>query len=182
MNGFEGQSKENVSYPENLTPQDIALVYRQCEIQHATSVEQLEGFANAYSKAKELAQTREKLDQLTPEQIEGLILELGALTEKRNQKGFRIVPVTFANGSRAIEADKIPRAIQTFAQGFKSFLENPTEDERLNTVLLYKQFEEIHPFEDGNGRVGDLLWKILESKKTKQWPEKLPPDVFGENK
>lgn len=179
MKEFINQPEQNILYPENLNSQDMSLIHKQCEIQNATSPEQIKGFAKAYAKIKKLAQDHEKLDKLTAEQIEELITELGILVEKRNQKGWRIVSATFIDGSRALEAEKIPRAIQTFSQGYSTFLENPTEDERLNTTLLYKQFEEIHPFEDGNGRVGDLLWKLSEARKTGQWPLKLPPDVFG---
>ncbi|MDX1535796.1 MAG: Fic family protein, partial [Candidatus Spechtbacterales bacterium] len=45
---------------------------------------------------------------------------------------------------------------------------------------IYKEFELIHPFEDGNGRVGDLLWKVSIARKSGEWPEELPPDLFNE--
>lgn len=154
MPKFENQPE--ITFPTNLTPRDITLVKQQCEIQGATTPEQIQGFANAYSMTKKLAEDTKRLNELTPEQVEELILQLGKLTEKRNEKGFRRVAVTFDGGGTALEHSKIPRAIQSFCHGFVSFLEDPTEDERLNTTLLYTEFENIHPFEDGNGRGGDL--------------------------
>lgn len=173
---------QQIIFPKDLTDKDIELINKQCQIQDAMSKEQLEGFSQAYLTAKNTALDTEKLISLSPDDVENLILELGQLIEKRNEKGYRQVPVTFANGSKALDADKIPQAIQSFCQGFVVFIEDPAEDERLNTSMLYKNFEETHPFEDGNGRVGDLLWKMLEPRKRGQWPEKLPPNVFGEKR
>ena len=56
------------------------------------------------------------------------------------------------------------------------------ELDALTPEEVYVEFEKIHPFEDGNGRVGDLLWKIAMARTTGKWPEELPPDVFGEQK
>ena len=172
--GFE------IIFPSDLAPIDIELIGKQCKIQNATSKEQIEGFAKAYSKAKQLALDKQRLENLTQEQVKNFILELGVLTEKRNEKGFRQVPVTFKNGQKALDAEKISQAIEGFCQGVATFLKDAREDERLNIALLYTDFEKIHPFEDGNGRVGDLLWKILKTKKEGEWPKELPPDVFSE--
>lgn len=180
MRNTENKFAPEIVFPNDLNPKDVGLILEQCEIQGATSKEQVEGFANAYLRAKKLALDNQQLNNLTPSEVENLILELGALVEKQNKKGFRQTPASFKDGRLALDANKIPQAIKSFCQGFLAFLENPTEDERLNTVLLYTEFEKIHPFEDGNGRVGDLLWKMLETKKSRQWPQTLPPDVFNE--
>ncbi len=182
MENFKQKIESEYIFPDNLSETDIFLVKKQCEIQSATSKEQIEGFAIAYSGAKKLAANEDKLNQLNSEDVEALILEWAVLIEKRNEKGYRKVPVTFQNGSKALDAEKIPQAIKGFCQGFESFLKDPTEDERLNTALLYTEFEKIHPLEDGNGRLGDILWKILETKKNGNWPEELPPNIFNEKR
>lgn len=168
-----GDKERNVEihYPDGLTQTDIGLIKKQCELQHATSKEQLEGFARAYKKAKDLASNPEQLSSLSAEQLENLILELAELTETRNQKGYRRVPVTFASGGSALNPDVIPRAIESFCAAYAEKLMDP--------VKAYTEFERIHPFEDGNGRVGDLLWKLAIARETGTWPEELPPDVFG---
>jgi Fic family protein len=180
MKNYESYFEKQIIFPQELTEKDKELILQQCENQQATSKEQIEGFANAYLKAKRLALAGEQLKNLTPQQIENLILELGEIIEERNKKGFRQVPVTFKSGKRALEPEKILQAIKGFCLGFEDFLKNPVEDERVNINGLYKEFEEIHPFEDGNGRVGHLLWAILKTRKENKWPEELPPKIFSE--
>jgi Fic family protein len=175
-----GSMYEHLKFPEELSAKDIELIITQCEHQQATEDAEILGFTQAYLMAKGLAANQKKLERLTPEKVNDLIIKLGELTETRNKKGFRRVPVTFASGNRALDADKIPQAIESFCHGYTALLEDPAEDERLNATLLYTEFEKIHPFEDGNGRVGDLLWKILRTRIDGDWPETLPPNVFNE--
>ncbi len=169
MNSFESPS--SIVFPEELTPTDIQLVERQCELQHATSPEQRLGFAKAYAAAKQLAQNEAKLEALNAELLHELILEWAALIESRNQKGFRRVVVRFANGTTALAPELVGRAMQQYVELYagKNFM--PEE--------AYREFELIHPLEDGNGRLGDLLWKIAVTRETGAWPESLPPDIFG---
>jgi len=124
------------------------------------------------------------MDQRTYiKKLEDFIKFLGLKIEKEhNKNGFREVPARFDATTFAPDPKLIEQAIKRFCEGFIAFIENPIEDERLSTDILYEEFEKTHPFFDGNGRVGDLLWKILETVKSEKWPKELPPNIFDEER
>ncbi len=159
-------------FPSGLTSADILLIQKQCELQSATSKEQVEGFAKAYNEAKNLVAKPEIFNLLQGKDIEHIVLRFGTLVEKRNSKGYRSTPVTFSNGTMALNPDVIERAMQNFSEAYA--------ENRMDSIEAYTEFEKIHPFEDGNGRIGDLLFKMDVARKTGLWPEQLPPDVFGQ--
>lgn len=159
--------------PVLITDADFALVLHQCELQGATTKEEIANFLNAYTHAKKFAFKRD-LSRLSTRDVLGLVLELGRKTcPDKNQKGFRIVPVNFENLTQAVDTHLLERVVENWAEIYASNL--------VESVEIYKEFENIHPFEDGNGRVGHLLWAIDVMRKIGQWPLRLPPDVFGEN-
>lgn len=166
--------KYTAEFPKGLEEIDKDLIVLQCEYQQATNREQIEGFAKAYKYTKDLAFSEDFFENLNAEKIEKLILDLGKMVEARNEKGFRKVPVTFKDGARALDSQKIERAMENFSGAYA--------ENRLEPQEAFLEFEKIHPFEDGNGRLGDLLWKMAIKRKTGEWPKTLPPDVFEKEK
>lgn len=84
-----------------------------------------------------------------------LVLELGFHVEPQENKfGFRQTPVTI--NEQPIPWETIPRNIETLMdnQGYWFGGEVACES-------FYQAFQRIHPFIDGNGRVGAILYNML---------------------
>lgn len=82
------------------------------------------------------------------------IVGLGKLIEPQKITGFRKIPVTI--NSVAIPYQNIERSLDNLLEAFNiddaSLQISPKE--------FYVEFEKIHPFVDGNGRVGVILYNI----------------------
>lgn len=109
-------------------------------------------------------------------------LGLAALIEPSNRGEYRKTPVTFLDGTNAINAQNIPRAMTQWWAGIDALsdLVGGPSSPYVKPVVdgLVKNFLDIHPFTDGNGRTAWLLRVWLLG----QWdnPEPLP-DYFGQS-
>lgn len=143
------------------------LVVKQCRIQNAIHPEDYVNFALAYGKAYEGVQRGEyrRLDIVD-------IITLGNSIEPSVVFGLRVTPAHFANGKFAMNPSSIYRALESWREAYNDMSLSPEE--------LYKEFEEIHPFNDGNGRAGHIIWALATYIQHSYWPMTLPPDIFGE--
>jgi hypothetical protein len=96
------------------------------------------------------------------------------LDPKHNSNGYRKVPVRFTATEFAVAPALVPQAMSGFCWAYARGV--------LEADEAFEELEKIHPFYDGNGRVGDLFWKMAVTRESGKWPEELPPDIFGEDR
>lgn len=126
--------------------------------------------------AKEVSRYREALRQGF-EQMQGQqgLLTNGGLialfqTLKNSSEGFRQIPGTVLKNEKSGETVYVPpqsaRDVQQHMSDLERFI-NDTDsglDPLIRMALIHHQFESIHPFSDGNGRVGRIVCVLFLTK------------------
>lgn len=96
------------------------------------------------------------------------IIHLGQIIEPWvNPSGFRNTAVV-VRGVPALTPRLIARTMTSLIEA----------RDRIEPAEFYREFEEIHPFQDGNGRVGACIFNWLRG--TLNDPV-MPPDFWGNN-
>lgn len=77
---------------------------------------------------------------------------------------YRTVPVQIGDGLRFIAPP--PSEVQPLMDNFEQYARNESEDvdPLIKAYMLHYQFEAIHPFKDGNGRIGRALLALMIQK------------------
>jgi hypothetical protein len=122
-------------------------IHHECVRQHVGLAEE-QGMLSA---AMALGLLPDMLDVTVGTLTEPLVLEVAAMVEPRNAGGYRRVPVTFDQGVPAIAAELVPRQMERLIENAGS----------LHEIEFCKAFLDIHPFEDGNGRVASLIYNWM---------------------
>lgn len=95
------------------------------------------------------------------------ILSLGRIVEPRhNVDGFRMVDVRVGY-SRKMPFSHVPAAMRLWCDSLPD----------MDPVEAFRQYEEIHPFRDGNGRTGSIIFNML--KETLDAPVH-PPNLWND--
>ncbi len=106
-----------------------------------------------------------------------LIEEIGSIVEpKHNRRGFREIPIFVGNQQKS-PPDQIVRRLLMVVDAYNNGRLDPGRKEAATSEdELYYQFEEIHPFRDGNGRTGKIIYNMASGTLLKP---KWPPDFYG---
>lgn len=150
---------------------DLRIIQEQLEHQKAETEEERINFTAAYLEAKKLAFTSD-LSALTAEDAEDLILTYAkTIYPRENQFGLKSFQTIHNETKEPIGEPPGQGLVNRITRWCKWFAaaELPAEQ-------LFYEFEDTHPFHDGNGRVGHLMWAIDIMRRTGEWPQALPPD------
>lgn len=121
-------------------------IYETCMLQEADDPMDFIGFTRAYEWAVWHMEFRQGDRHIYMSDLAPLITTIrGGVAWEH----FRDMPVSFKNGNIILGGnDRILRQLKTLVE----CQDDLTVDE------FYWEFEEIHPWKDGNGRVGSILW------------------------
>lgn len=107
------------------------------------------------------------------------MLRLANLVEPRHNSGrnFRSVDVMVGTDFKP-PWQEVDRLMENLAAEAKLIEPFSKEDDERHVDAWYREYEEVHPLRDGNGRTGTILWNWLRGS---LHPDKLdfPPDYWG---
>jgi hypothetical protein len=91
-----------------------------------------------------------------------LVLRLGHVVQpdKNPVTQWRQVNVMVGHSKKA-PWQEVPRLMESWLEAVDDMFAGADGEGFLDATEAYREFEEIHPFRDGNGRVGNILYNYL---------------------
>ena len=144
--------------------------------QNTLSLEQVTAVLNGkhvLAPPKDIAEVKnayeiyERLDELDPYSIDDLLIAHGIMTRGLVKESgmFRSRPVGFIDQKgNLLHLGAFPQYVPGLVQDLMDWMKTSDVHMLIRSCVFHYEFEIIHPFEDGNGRVGRLWHTLLLSK------------------
>ncbi len=144
--------------------------------QNTLTLEQVTAVLNGKSvlaPPKDIAEVKnayeiyERLDQLDPYSADDLLTAHGIMTRGLTEESgvFRSRPVGVVNqAGRIVHFGTLPQYVPGLVSELLAWTKNSDLHMLIRSCVFHYEFELIHPFADGNGRVGRLWHTLLLSK------------------
>ena len=119
------------------------------------------------AEVKNAYEIYERLDELDPYSVDDLLTAHGIMTrELVDESGmFRTRPVGVVNQEgHALHFGTLPQYVPDLVMELLDWVKNSDVHMLIRSCVFHYEFELIHPFSDGNGRVGRLWHTLLLSK------------------
>ena len=108
----------------------------------------------------------ERLDELNENSVKDLLLAHKIMTSEliKESGRFRSKNAGVYQGDKLIHMGTLPEYIPELINNLFLWLKNSKEHSLIKAVVFHYEFEFIHPFQDGNGRIGRLCHSLILSK------------------
>ena len=108
----------------------------------------------------------ERLDELNENSVKDLLLAHKIMTSDliKESGRFRSKNAGVYQGDKLIHMGTLPEYIPELINNLFLWLKNSKEHPLIKAAVFHYEFEFIHPFQDGNGRIGRLWHSLILSK------------------
>lgn len=91
----------------------------------------------------------------------GWLNNLALIIEPTNKGVFRKTPVSFADLSTAVSPTNVDAAMEQWVKTFNDEVFYYKQKSGIDASIITKNFLDIHPYSDGNGRLGFILYNWI---------------------
>ena len=108
----------------------------------------------------------ERIDELDENSVNNLLLAHKIMTSEliKESGRFRSKNTGVYQGDKLIHMGTLPEYIPELINNLFLWLKNSKEHPLIKSAVFHYEFEFIHPFQDGNGRIGRLWHSLILSK------------------